>query len=201
MWPSTGGSDSSCTEDLVTSLSPSSAGIPGGRSAVSPSPSPPCPAAPWWGSGGRAATWWSRARSPAPLSLRPLFGPLPRGLDTWPHGAPVGLPEALTVGRMAWRLGGNMENGEQYQRYHRRFPGCTAQPPIQSRAVSGLPAPQPGLALPTSPHPHAPPLSAPAAPMLPSVWFEALNHNWSFIHFSNEETEAHGLTGEGSRGV
>lgn len=43
--PSTGGSDTSCTEDVGPSL----AGTPGGRSAESPSPSPLCPAVPWWG--------------------------------------------------------------------------------------------------------------------------------------------------------
>lgn len=42
-WPSTGGSDSSYTEDV----GPSSVGTPGGRSAESPSPSPLCPAVPW----------------------------------------------------------------------------------------------------------------------------------------------------------
>lgn len=50
------------------------------------------------GSGGRAATQWSGPSSSHALSPGPLSGPLPRGRDAWPHGAPIRLPKALTAG-------------------------------------------------------------------------------------------------------
>ena len=162
--PSTGGSDSSCTEDM----GPSSAGTPGGRSAESPSPSPLCPAVPWGGTRGGAVTQGSK---PCPCLLSP---------GAWMSGQVV--PKALRAGGMTWRLGGNMGNGEQCQRYHRRSPACAVRPATQSRAVPGLPAARPKLALPASPGrwpgvSRASPFCCTTAPMPPSLWFEVLNHN------------------------
>ena len=78
-------------------------------------------------------------------------------------------------------------------------PGCAAPPPTQSGAVQAFLLPGqrwparltwrwPGVSS-TSP------VCCITAPMLPSVWSEALNQNWSLAHFSDEETEALGVPG------
>ena len=121
MWLSTGGSDSSCTEEV----GPRSAGTPGGCPAESPSPNPLCP---WGGTQGGAGIQGSK---PCPCPLSP--GPLSPG--AWMSGHAVS--KALRAEGMTWRLGWNVGNGEQCQRYHRwSRVCCPASHP--KRGSSGL---------------------------------------------------------------
>lgn len=97
--PSTGGSDSSCTEDAApVHRAP--------QEATPQSPHPPAHCAPqprWGGTRGGAVTQGSK---PFPCPLSP--GPLSPG--AWMSGHAES--KALRAGGMTWRLGWDMGNGE-----------------------------------------------------------------------------------------
>lgn len=120
-----------------------------------PGPQPTLhPAVPCVGGPGEG----QRSRRPDPV-LPTLFhlGPCPAlspwGLDTWPHGAPIRLPKALTagpgcLGECPGALGRTLRKEGSVK--------ATNGPPGLSSEAKWSQAfllPRPGLALPTSPHP------------------------------------------------
>lgn len=65
-------------------------------------------------------------------------------------------------------------------------PGWLFPPRLTPDAALESPAPAPSPVCP---------------PTLPSVWVEALHCSWLLARFSDEETEAHRVTGERGKGV